>query len=154
MTTSFSVFIHQQVGGIFKDESSGSSRDLLSSLGDRPTFATSNMLVSANVSKNDEDFVCNLLTNTLRSGTELNSTIYLVDATKTNDRSSDFAKAAFCNKYYYVLAHYDCSNSDIEIVHINQTLPSIPYTCGNMVYDDDPNRSAAVDNFLCSYLEK
>ena len=93
-------------------------------------------------------------TNTSCSGTEFPSAIYPVGAKKTNDCHADLATADCCHGYYYVLDHNERFYSDTEIVHTNQTSPSIPSTGKNMVYDDDPNRAAAVDDFFRSYLEE
>ena len=100
------------------------------------------------MSENYKDFIYNILTNTLRSGTELHSAIYLVDVTKTNESSADLKKAACCNNYYSVLAHDERYNADTKIAHTNQTTKYIPYTGVNMVYNDYPNRDAAVDEFV------
>ena len=124
---------------------SGISRDLLSSLVNRSAFATVDAFRSDNVSENDEYFVCNILTNTSRYGTNFPSAIYLVDSTKNNDRSTDLATAAFCNNYYSVIDHNERSNADIDILHLDQTLPSVPSTGRNMVFNDYPNRAAAVN---------
>ena len=82
------------------------------------------------------------------------SAIYLVDATKTNDRSDDLTTSACCNNHYSVLAHYEGYNADTEIVHPEHTLPSVPSTGRDMVYDDYPNRADDVGDFLQSYLEE
>ena len=75
--------------------------------------------------ENEEDFGFNLLTNTSCSGTKLPSTIYLVDATKTNDSSAHLTTYGYSN-YYYVLAQDERSNADTEIVHPNQISPYVP----------------------------
>ena len=100
------------------------------------------------MSDNGKDLVCNLLTNTWRSGTGLTSGIYLIDTTKTNYSSSELTTSAFCNNYYSVLAHNKRSNANIEIVHPNQTLLYVPYMGLNMLCNDYPKRASAVDNFL------
>ena len=71
------------------------------------------MLGLDNVSDNDKDFVCNLLTNTFNSGTNLSSTIYLIDATKINDSSSDLATSACCNNYYSFIYRHELFNANI-----------------------------------------
>ena len=89
------------------------------------------------MSENDEDFVCNLLTNTSRSGTKFPSALYMVDATKTNDISTELETSTCCDNYYYVLDHNERSNKDIKIVHLDQTLPNVPSTGEIMAYDDN-----------------
>ena len=86
------------------------------------------MIISDNVSENDKDLVYILLTNTSSSGTDFPSAIYLVNATMTNDISADLTTADWCNNYYSVLAHNDCSNSDTDSMHPDHTLPSVPST--------------------------
>ena len=54
----------------------------------------------------------------------------------------------FCDNYYSVIAQDELSNAYIEIVHIDQTLPSVPSTGLNMVYDDNTNRDADIDDFV------
>ena len=78
----------------------------------------------------------------------------MVDATKTNDISTELETSTCCDNYYYVLDHNERSNKDIEIVNLDQTLPSVPSTGRNMVYNNYPNRATAVDDFLQTSLEK
>ena len=47
----------------------------------------------------------NLLTNTLRSGTEFPSAIYLVDAKKIDNISADLPTSDCYNNYYSVITH-------------------------------------------------
>ena len=103
--------------------------------------------------ENDEYFVCNLLNNTSRSGTDLPSAIHLADTTNTNNGSAELTTFACCNFYYTFLAHDERLNANTEIVHPNETLPSAPSEGENMVYNDDSNRAAAVDDLLRYYLE-
>ena len=100
------------------------------------------------MSENDEDYVYNILTNTSLSGTKLPSAIYMVGATKTNDRPDDLTTSACCHKYYSVIAHDDQSYADTDIVHPDQTSQSVPSKGENMVYNANPNRAAAVGDSL------
>ena len=78
------------------------------------------------MSENDKDSIYNLLTNTSRSGNNFPSAIYLVGTTKTNDSPTDFTTAACFRNYNSVLARDEHPYADTEIVHPDQTSPSIP----------------------------
>ena len=47
------------------------------------------------MSENDEDFVCNIMANTLRYVTDFPSAVYLADVTNINDIYVDFTTAVF-----------------------------------------------------------